>query len=127
MREKMIELLRKASENNYLMHYDLSDLCDSWSGCAERMADYLLDNGVVMLPCKIGETVYSVENVWNGRKTEKKVVTRIIDRIAGNELNPLYMVSTNPYEIHYLPSEFGKTVFLSKEEAEKALERSNHK
>ena len=77
----------------------------------------------VVLPCKVGETVYTIEQEFNGFCTEVKIEKRIIDGCGGNLLNPVWVVSKKPYELHYFPSEFGKTVFTTREEAEAALEK----
>lgn len=77
----------------------------------------------VVLPCKVGETVYTIEQEFNGFCTEVKIEKRIIDGCGGNLLNPVWVVSKKPYELHYFPSEFGKTVFTTREEAESALEK----
>lgn len=79
------------------------------------------DGRVVVLPCKVGDIVYVITQVFNGNKIERAIGSRKIDRIGGNALNPVWVVSTQPYELHFLPSEFGKTVFLARDEAEKAL------
>ena len=79
------------------------------------------DGRVVVLPCKVGDIVYVITQVFNGNKIERAIGSRKIDRIGGNALNPVWVVSTQPYELHFFPSEFGKTVFLTRDEAEKAL------
>ena len=79
------------------------------------------DGRVVVLPCNVGDIVYVITQVFNGNKIERAIGSRKIDRIGGNALNPVWVVSTQPYELHFLPSEFGKTVFLTRAEAEKAL------
>ena len=76
---------------------------------------------IVVLPCKVGDTVYVITKVFNGNKIERAIGSRKIDRIGGNALNPVWVVSTQPYELDFFPSEFGRTVFLTREEAEKAL------
>ncbi|MGL6015258.1 MAG: hypothetical protein ACRCZU_04075 [Selenomonadaceae bacterium] len=79
------------------------------------------DGRLVALPCKVGDTAYVVTQIFNGSKTEWKIGSRKIDRIGGNEMNPVWMVSTHPYELHFFLSEFGKTVFLTRTLAEEAL------
>ena len=88
----------------------LVDICQ-----AER------DGRLVVLPCKVGNTVYVITQVFNGNKTEWAIGSRKIDGISGNALNPVWVVSKQPYELHFFPSEFGKTIFLTREEAEVAL------
>lgn len=45
-KHKLIELICERNGDNYYQ--------------AERIADYLIENGVVVLPCKVGDTVYKV-------------------------------------------------------------------
>lgn len=113
-REKLIELIIKGS-----IEYANSVNSD---GYMRYVADYLLANGVIVPPCKVGDTVWLVENIFDGAVMRKVLASRRIDCIGGNSLNPIWMVSSHPYEIRFHPSEFGKTVFFSKEDAEKALE-----
>jgi hypothetical protein len=57
MRERLISLIK----DSLFKHIDKS--CN----LAENIADDLLENGVVLLPCKVGQTVYVVDkrlNVW---------------------------------------------------------------
>ena len=73
------------------------------------LADYLLSNGVILSPVDIGKTVYKVSRI--GKIVSLNVVNYDCD------------VITSPYDLISFNS-FGKTVFLTREEAEKALERS---
>lgn len=89
---------------------------------AENIADYLLANGVVVMPCKYGDTLYDIGEF-----------------IADYDSPEIYEIKANfitvwEYDgrvrftidgMDYMYEDFGKTVFLTKEEAEKALaERS---
>lgn len=91
----------------------------------ERTADLLLEHGVVLLPCKVGDRLYEV----TGRKTVSVYKVRAI-RV---ELFSLFIewdivegfVWKSPSIIS--AGEIGKTVFLTREEAERALkERENN-
>lgn len=86
-----------------------------------KLADYLFANGVIVPPCKVGDTVWLIENVFNGEKVTQVIAHRMIDGIRGNQLNPIWLVSKDPYELRFHPTDFGKTVFLTREEAEQAL------
>lgn len=85
----------------------------------ERTADLLLEHGVVLLPCKVGDRLYEV----TGRKTVSVYKVRAI-RV---ELFSLFIewdivegfVWKSPSIIS--AGEIGKTVFLTREEAERAL------
>lgn len=117
---------------------DIDTLMARSEGLAERLCELTCDQAVtynrlrelavadkdgrcVVLPCNVGDTVYIVSQVFDGARSKMMVGSRRIDSIAGNALNPVWMVSKEPYELHFSPSEFGKTVFLTRDEADAAL------
>ena len=91
------------------------------------LADHLLANGVICPPCKVGDTVYFIlEN-----EGKEEIFMDIVKGIEDTRYSDTYfeikkpptiitMVGRIPYEF------FGKGVFLSREDAEKALEEANH-
>lgn len=86
---------------------------------AESIADYLLDNGVVVLPCKVGDTVYEICERRRSGKWQKAIVERVVHGIEiGIDKILTARCGTTTYV--YL-SRLGETVFLTREEAEKAL------
>jgi hypothetical protein len=90
---------------------------------AEALARYLLANGAIVMPCKIGCTVYYIHEELTMAGTKTVISTRKITGYGGNGLNPVWMVSAVPYELRFHPSEFGRTVFLTREEAEAELKK----
>lgn len=86
-------------------------IIESVRGCArnwaEVISDHLLANGVVVLPCKVGDTVYQSDGVRVYESTIKNVI-----------------YDTNG--IAFDENAIGKTVFLSREKAEKALKERNN-
>lgn len=71
---------------------------------------------IVELPCKVGDVVYAVSKC-NNKIFSKKVVEILLKEDNG-------YVYTEP--CYFIFEDFGKIVFLTKEEAEKALkEREN--
>jgi hypothetical protein len=79
------------------------------------------DEGLIKaMPCKVGDTVFKI--------FEKNVISCIIDGITISNLHEMYFF-TEPksYETYetvepFVTKEIGKTVFLTRPEAEKALE-----
>lgn len=111
MRDRLVELLEKA-----IRHADQNYVGKEWDGkyCG-LMADYLLAEGVIVPPCKVGQDGYWV--------TSHGIVPVIFDKIllsVSNEwkVRARYFVKETAY---FLFEDFGKTVFLTREEAEKAL------
>jgi hypothetical protein len=80
---------------------------------------------LVVLPCKVGDTVWATRNPWTG-KLLKKPLDAYVNGMKmysnGLYVNLLFdtrkINGTRDYEINHI----GKTVFLTREEAEKALE-----
>lgn len=80
---------------------------------------------LVVLPCKVGDTVWVTRNPWTG-KLLKKPLDAYVNGMEmyshGLYVNLLFdtrkINGTRDYEINHI----GKTVFLTREEAEKALE-----
>ena len=77
---------------------------------------------VIVLPCKVGGTVYAIVQVFGDDGVRPRIIEKKITGIGGNALNKVWMVNReNSLEDRFSPSEFGRTVFLTREEAEKAL------
>ena len=98
-KERLVYLLRKTMDEQYEKRQLITP---------QHTADYLLANGVIVPPCKVGDTVWSA--FWSVR-SHKVIRIEIIE----SEL----VVATNDYRFNF--SDFGKTVFLSREEAEAKL------
>ncbi len=76
----------------------------------------------IILPCKVGDTIYAIVQVFGGDGVYHKITEKKITGIGGNTMNKVWMVNReNSLEDRFSPSEFGRTVFLTREEAEKAL------
>ena len=92
----------------------------------DKLAEYedLEEQGLLLrLPCKVGQEVYVIVQGFNIKNNTSmhKIFTRHIVQIRGNKLNPIYFVT----EVgdSFVPSCIGKTVFLTIEEAEAAIEK----
>lgn len=78
---------------------------------AENIASDLLDNGIVVPPVKVGQTVYIITEI-----SKSIVVTEVIGVWQCTDTTTII---TNCGTIH--TDSIGKTVFTSREDAEKAL------
>ena len=120
-REKLIELL---------MQGDIAASKQGVFNCcmckreAEILADYLLENGVIVPPVQVGATVYCTDSYRHLIKPleiigfEVDYTKRICKYYcSGGDYTPAW----------FNPAEIGKTVFLTREEAEKALKESEQK
>ena len=58
MRNRLIELLGKADEATEILTGDFPSYEEELQAFYSSIADYLLDNGVIVLPCAVGDTVW---------------------------------------------------------------------
>ena len=88
-----------------------------------ELAEADKDGRVVVLPCKVGDTVYTNNCVLGADNAmHDEICTRRIKGYGGNALNKVWLIANGDYcDLSIFPSEFGKTVFFTREEAEKAL------
>lgn len=108
-RERLIELLS-----------NIDYACDNGGNLQDKIefiADYLLSNGVIVPPCKVGDVVYILAGP-NGHKYEKDICEGFY---IGDD-GVVQVRVRNMKGNHGTYGVFGKTVFLTREEAEKALE-----
>ena len=90
----------------------------------EGIADYLLDNGIIVPPVKVGDKVYELEF---GGYYERIVVGYHYTQEHPNWKNNDYICVIGKYcnpVRHINTARIGKTVFLTQEEAEKALKEN---
>lgn len=100
-------------------------VCIDFDEAVEINADHLLANGVIVLPCKVGDTVYIVEECGDGECAEDYVLDVKVSQFFINE-HGIAVDLALPLGIRLNTwMEVGKNVFLTREEAEKALERRN--
>ena len=100
-----------------------------------EIAVYLLENGVIVPPVSLGDKIYKI---ISPKDREPYFITATVCavHIADGSRNSCqrkresYIVAECPgtkYVHKYPISKFGKTVFLTREEAEKALKESEQK
>lgn len=110
------------------IYEDIAELCGGFARLRE-LAEADKDGRVVVLPCKVGDTVYTNNRVFGADNAmHDEICTRRIKGYGGNALNKVWLIANGDYcDLSIFPSEFGKTVFLTREEAEKALEERKGK
>ena len=93
----------------------------------EKLAEYETaeeEGRLVVLPCKVGQCVYTNFSMsgWHMRKGKRPYIGRIVF-IGLNVDDPYFNIILGEGEmLQFKFSEIGKRVFLTREEAEKALE-----
>lgn len=128
-RERLIELILNAPRTDTV--YGNIKL-DKPVQTAQTIADYLLANGAICPPFKVGDTVYAIVETT----CEDIDFVHTVCEFYNEEDEDLctlpkgacpyrYIIqkySVYPMNLLHFSANFGKTVFLSREEAEKALE-----
>ena len=119
-RERLMELLDGALKEH------IGKSCN----LAENIADHLLANGVIVPPCKVGDTVYYTErNTLQEMRVEYGILQNGFTMTAKClDKCDMCTIFCDPKKkacgVVFDYNVIGKTVFLTKEEAERALERS---
>lgn len=105
MRDRLIELLRKSGASFE-------------RALPEEIADHLLANGVIVPPCCLNQKLYRLL-AWRNEVDECKV-SSLTQKADGTwKIRVTSGIFRSVFEI--TKDEIGKTVFLTREEAEKAL------
>ena len=113
-RERLIRLMQEASQNksNYAGNMGLG-----------QIADYLLEHGVIVPPCKVGDMVWWVTTIVDENCEEKPDI--LLGEIASFSMQKEGLWAFCRYvgglTFWHLVSDIGKEIFLTREEAERAL------
>lgn len=102
VREKLVEILRKP-----IFPRELVDPI-------EAVADYLLDSGITVLPCNVGDKIYFINRYTN--KVDEDTVKFLT--ITKNGVKPILTYHNIKFWDFY---ELGKNAFITKDEAEATL------
>lgn len=115
--ERLIELIRNTPKPPFTV-------CGRAQGktyqTAKNIADHLLANGVIVPPCKVGDTVYVLIGEPSRAVKEFRVRTIVFnethDSIGFTNKSMFTIWDKRWYDF------FGKIIFTTRDEAEKALE-----
>ena len=126
MRDRLIELI----DNWYTEYFNIYQECDDET---IAIADYLLENGVIVPPCRVGDTLWVRWSISRGHK-ENIYPVKVYALRFDTKKNNMRICVEGHFEItayggnytHYYNGTFawnsvGKTLFLTREQAEKAL------
>lgn len=103
MRDRLIELLCSAplGSRTFEQQYYKSTIT--------KIADYLLESGVITIPCKVGDIVYQTDGI--------RIYELTILDISLHKNKPYYETDG----IDFDDDAIGKSIFLTKEKAERKL------
>ena len=109
MRDRLIELIGQVIHKHF----------------ANELADRIIDDGWIRPPCKVGQKVYYVsDNPINLSVQANTIYEATVNRIVTTQYGTTLIIQIhNSYGCTEIPdiNDFGKTVFLTKEEAEAKL------
>lgn len=90
-----------------------------------RLADYLIANGVIVLPCKVGDKVYIVKSRTSDDKN-LYIIEDVVKRIVFDKSEDTGFIHSRIefFNTSSISDWLFQNIFLTREEAEKALERS---
>ncbi len=115
-RERLIELIK----NGFFTKSVYEALCTNKRKACDFLADYLLENGVIVPPVKIGQSIWTAENFTDNVPREGYIT--VIEYDCNSSYDFWTSFGKIPLSAEFSFEEIGKTVFLTREEAEKALE-----
>ena len=118
MRDRLIELIdnmvincpQSCSNSNKKYYEEECNHCIS-----NQVADHLLENGVVVPPCKVGDKVYFTYN----NNVHHLTIEKIVIKESG-----MFLVDKK-FNDWYSVDEIGKSLYLTREEAERALNKTS--
>ena len=117
-RDRLIELVDKAKEE---YANDITDHTET-----DYIVETLLNEGVIVTPCKVGQTVYRITKLYGGKTI---IAEGEAFEFAITHEHRFYFWGKGEefiygdYSLWCDFADFGKTVFLTKEEAEAELEK----
>ena len=112
MRDRLIEIINNCAKQPIMI-----EGLEHWS---DTIADYLLENGVIVPPCKVGDTVWYIDTNYNIQKAE---VTCIDIRSTSKSLIATRYVweTEETVKLALMFEHLNEGYCLTKEQAEKAL------
>ena len=113
MRDRLIEII-----SEYM------NLEAMFSGATGKFADHLLANGVIVPPCYIGQEIWYIRNHYDGRIEIIKGKVSMLQQKSDKSWKIRITVNSSVWD--FTSNEIGTEYFLTREEAEKALERGEN-
>ena len=120
MRDRLKELLKDT-----LQEWE----CDVSDDTVKEICDHLIDNGVIVPPCKVGDKAYHLTGIDTREELDLTDVFegKVCSISKQEDALWIYCRYNNGLTYWYTESDIGRKLFLAKEEVEKALaERSEN-
>lgn len=121
-RDRLVELMAEICEINSLDNGEFIETDVNWND----IADHLIEKGVILPPVVVGQKVWYIEGGYYKAKCKKPreiEVTEVNHKFHGKVLCWGFIANNTRYRF----SSIGKTVFLTREEAEESLRKEQKK
>ena len=129
MRDRLIELLKEAHESwlRYVDECAFNQTALSFS-FEQMFADHLLAEGIIVPPCKVGDKAYHLTGIETRKELDLTDVFegKVCSISKQEEAIWIFCRYNNGLTYWYKESDIGRKLFLAREDAERALERSEN-
>lgn len=112
-RERLIKLIQEAEDDYMVYEMGAQALAIGiFKSREEYIADHLIANGVILPPCKVGDIIYQIDGV--------RIYPSTIHEITYTSSKVIFVTENIVFDEQAI----NNSIFLTREETEKALERS---
>ena len=124
-RDRLIELLKKDNCPSPFLCDEKCKYANLKRCYEERTADHLIANGVIVPPCKVGDKVYIVKSRTSDDKN-LYIIEDVVKRIVFDKSEDTGFIHSRIefFNTSSVSDWLFQNILLAREEAEKALERS---
>lgn len=122
--------MERLTDRKFNLGFDDSNKLPSYEPVYEKLRHYedLEEDGKILkLPCKPGDRVYIIRKYFTSKKWYMLDGIQIFTGKLIIAEEDVYLEVKNSGRGYVLASDFGKTVFLTEQEAQKALEERKEK
>ena len=125
MRDRLIELLKEAHEGwlRYVDDCAFNQIALSFT-FEQMFADHLIANDVIVPPCRVGDVVYFIYETYDEEGINRCILDCKVEQLGIDSKSTWFQLKL-PLGVklsgYFGNNTLGKSVFLTREEAERAL------
>lgn len=145
MRDRLVELIQDAlfQHAHYVAKERLralmseteaehSEIYDNIKFLNEFVADHLIESGVIVPPCKVGDEVYYIHETYWDKDYKKYIRTKslkqdILEIVEMPDSKTNLMLEVKEFDFSYMDDWLNGKIFLTKEKAEQKLKEIKEK
>ena len=92
-----------------------------------EIADHLIENGVILLPCRVGDTVYFIYETYDEEGLNRCILDCKVEQVGVDGKSSWFQLKL-PLGVklsgYFRNNTLGKNIFLTREEAEEKLKEN---